>query len=51
MQREGLRQRIRYLIEHGGAYPEAPCPKDKRDWAIVGLLLLVALLEVANFFY
>ena len=49
MQREGLRQRIHYLIEHGGAYPEGDCPRRlPRDWLVVGLLALVALLEVAH---
>jgi hypothetical protein len=46
MHREGIRQRIRYLIEHGGAYPEEP--PDKRHTIIIVMLAVVALLEIAN---
>ena len=48
MQREALRQRIHYLIEHGGAYPEEPCTRRSRDWVVIGMLALVALLELAQ---
>lgn len=51
MQREELRQRIQYLVEHGGAYPDEPCPKDKPARAVLWLLVLIAVVEVIQIFH
>lgn len=48
MQREALKQRIHYLIEHGGTYPEEDCPRKPRDRLVIGLLAAVVLLELAE---
>lgn len=51
MQREALRQRIHYLIEHGGAYPEEGCPRRPRDRLLVGVLAVLVVLEIANLLF
>jgi hypothetical protein len=43
MQREALRQRIRYLLEHGGTYPEHP--PDRTRWLVFALLVAIAAME------
>lgn len=44
MPRENLKQRIQYLIEHGGTFPENP--PDRLRWVILGLLAFIALANV-----
>jgi len=43
MNRDGLKQRISYLIEHGGTYPEER--PDWKGWAILALLAISVVLE------
>lgn len=45
MQREGLRQRIQYLIEHGGTYPEERRTISRQ---LLWLLVLIAALQAAT---
>jgi len=49
MQREELRQRIQYLVEHGGAYPDAP--PDRTSKVMLWLLVLIAVAEVIEVFH
>lgn len=46
MQREALRQRIQYLIEHGGTYPEQR--PDWKGWAILAPLVFIAGVELVK---
>lgn len=48
MQREALRQRIEYLVQHGGIHPQEPV--DKYQIATLVLLGLVIALQVADLF-
>lgn len=47
MPRETLKQRISYLVEHGGAYPEDR-RRDWKSWAMLGLLAFIALANIAE---
>ena len=44
MSREDLKQRIQYLIEHGGIYPETV--RDHMWWVVLGLLVAIAGMEL-----
>lgn len=49
MQQEKLRQRIHYLVEHGGIYPEEECGKKPTTSPLVWVFLGVVLIcEVAS---
>lgn len=45
MPREALKQRIAYLIEHGGAYPEDR-RRDWKSWVMLGMLAFVVIVEL-----
>lgn len=47
MQREGLRQRIQYLIEHGGAYPEERRQIPRPLLFALGAILIMQATELA----
>lgn len=40
---EDVQQRIHYLIEHGGIYPERPQVSGSLRWALLGLALLLVV--------
>ena len=46
MNRDGIKQRIQYLIEHGGTYPEDR--RDWKSWAILLLLIAVVVMEAVQ---
>lgn len=49
MQQEHLRQRIHYLVKHGGMYPEPECEKAPRyARTLVSLIGAVLLFEVIH---
>ena len=46
MPRDALKQRIQYLVEHGGTYPEERRRPDWKSWATLGLLVFLAATEL-----
>lgn len=46
MQRDALKQRIAYLVEHGGTYPEERRRPDWKSWATLALLVLISTIEI-----
>lgn len=49
MMRERLRQRIKYLVEHGGVLEQETDPIPRRmGYVIVGLILLQVVLEIVK---
>jgi hypothetical protein len=49
MQREAIKQRIHYLLEHGGTYPEKPASLYAK--VIVGLLSVIVIAEAIELFH
>lgn len=49
MQRQDLKQRIDYLVEYGGAYPESP-PQRWR-WVVPALLALIAIMQLLQLLF
>ena len=47
MPRETLKQRISYLVEHGGAYPEDK-QRDWKSWAVLAMLVMLVAIEAAQ---